>query len=83
MPVQYGDMVLPSVFVQTDHPALSLLGSQFAGWQIKGEDYSAIASGLARALALKPKDLYLKLNYKEESDTAVLVLETKKRRLNL
>ena len=75
-PVQYGDMVLPSVFVQTDHPALSLLGSQFAGWQIKGEGYTAIASGPARALALKPKDLYQKLNYKEESDTAVLVLET-------
>jgi methenyltetrahydromethanopterin cyclohydrolase len=75
-PIQYADTVLPSVFVQTDHPALSLLGSQFAGWQIKGENYSAIASGPARALALKPKDLYQKLNHKEESDTAVLVLET-------
>ncbi len=78
-PIQYGDIVLPSVFVQTDHPALSLLGSQFAGWQIKDEDFSAIASGPARALALKPKDLYEKLNYKEESDTAVLVLETEKK----
>jgi methenyltetrahydromethanopterin cyclohydrolase len=77
-PVQYGDLVLPSVFVQTDHPALSLLGSQFAGWQIKGGNYSAIASGPARALALKPKDLYIKLNYNEESDVAVLVLETEK-----
>lgn len=77
-PVQYGDLVLPSVFVQTDHPALSLLGSQFAGWQIKGDAYSAIASGPARALALKPKDLYLKLNHREESDKAVLVLETEK-----
>jgi methenyltetrahydromethanopterin cyclohydrolase len=78
-PVQYGDIVLPSVFVQTDHPALSLLGSQFAGWQIKGEDFSAIASGPARALALKPKDLYEKLAYKEESDIAVIVLETEKK----
>ncbi len=78
-PMQYGDMVLPSVFVQTDHPALSLLGSQFAGWQIKGEDFSAIASGPARALALKPKDLYEKLAYKEESDVAVLVMETEKK----
>ena len=77
-PVQYGDIILPSVFIQTDHPALSLLGSQFAGWQIKGENYSAIASGPARALALKPKDLYLKLNHKEESDLAVIVLETEK-----
>jgi len=76
MPVQYGDIVLPSVFVQTDHPALSLLGSQFAGWQIRGEGFSAIASGPARALALKPKDLYAKLKYQERSDVAVLVLET-------
>ena len=78
-PVQYGDMVLPSVFVQTDHPALSLLGSQFAGWQVKGENFSAIASGPARALSLKPKDLYEKLAYKEESDVAVIVLETEKK----
>jgi methenyltetrahydromethanopterin cyclohydrolase len=78
-PVQYGDIVLPSVFVQTDHPAISLLGSQFAGWQIKREDFSAIASGPARALALKPKDLYEKLEYKEESDAAVIVLEVEKK----
>ncbi len=77
-PIQYGDVVLPSVFVQTDHPALALLGSQFAGWQVKGEGFSAIASGPARALALKPKDLYEKLAYKEESDTAVIVLETER-----
>jgi len=76
MAIQYGNIVLPSVFIKTDYPALSLLASQFAGWQVKGEGYSAIASGPARALALKPKDLYEKLQFKEESDTAVLVLET-------
>jgi methenyltetrahydromethanopterin cyclohydrolase len=79
LPIQYGDIILPSVFVVTDHPALSTLASQFAGWQVKGEDFSAIASGPARALALKPKDLYEKLQYKDESDTAVLVLETEKK----
>jgi len=78
-PIQYGDMILPSVFVLTDHPALSTLASQFAGWQIKGEGFSAIASGPARALALKPKHLYEKLDYKEEASTAVLVLETEKK----
>jgi methenyltetrahydromethanopterin cyclohydrolase len=78
-PMQYGDIVLPSVFVITDHPALSTLASQFAGWQVKGEDFSAIASGPARALARKPKDLYEKLQYTEESDMAVLVLETEKK----
>jgi methenyltetrahydromethanopterin cyclohydrolase len=78
-PVQYGDLVLPSVFVTTDHPAISLLGSQFAGWQIKGENFSAIASGPARALALKPKALFEKLGHKEESEIAVIVLETEKK----
>jgi len=79
IPIQYGDVILPSVLVKTDYPALSTLGSQFAGWQVKVEDFSAIASGPARALALKPKSLYLKLNHNEESDSAVIVLETEKK----
>ena len=79
LPIQYGDVVLPSVYVQTDHPALSTLASQFAGWQIKASGFSAIGSGPARALALKPKKLYEKLAYKDESDTAILVLETDKK----
>ncbi len=78
LPIQYGDLVLSSVYVQTDHPALSTLGSQFAGWQIKSTEFSAIASGPARALALKPKSIYEEIKYKEESDTAVVVLETEK-----
>jgi methenyltetrahydromethanopterin cyclohydrolase len=78
-PIQYGDIMLPSIFVVTDHPALSTLASQFAGWQVKDGDFSAIASGPARALALKPKHIYEKLQYKEESDTAILVLETEKK----
>jgi methenyltetrahydromethanopterin cyclohydrolase len=79
LPVQYADIVLPSVYVQTDYPALSTLGSQFAGWQIKAPGFSAIGSGPARALALKPKKLYEKLGYKDEADSTVLVLETDKK----
>ena len=75
-PVQYGDVVLPSIYVQTDYPAIATLASQFAGWRIKVDKYSAIGSGPARALALKPKKLYKKLMYKENSEVAVLVLET-------
>ena len=78
-PAQYSDFVLPSIFVQTDHPAVSTLGSQFAGWQIKAGKYSAIGSGPARALALKPKELYEEIKYKDEADVAVLVLETSKK----
>ena len=78
-PANYGSFVLPSVFVQTDHPTIATLGSQFAGWHIKTEGYSAIGSGPARALALKPKVLYEEIQYKDHADVAVLVLETSKK----
>jgi methenyltetrahydromethanopterin cyclohydrolase len=77
--MQYGDVILPSIYVQTDYPAIATLASQFAGWRIKVNKYSAIGSGPARALALKPKELYEKLSYKENSEIAVLVLETNKK----
>ncbi len=79
IPVKYGDFALPSISVQTNHPAVATLGSQFAGWQIKADKYSAIGSGPARALSLKPKELYKKINYRDEADLAILVLETSKR----
>jgi len=70
--------VLPSIFVYTDHPAVATLGSQLAGWSIKVEKYFAMGSGPARALALKPKELYEKIGYRDEAEEAVLVLETSK-----
>jgi methenyltetrahydromethanopterin cyclohydrolase len=73
---QYGDMHLPSILVRTDHPAIATMGSQFADWQIKHEDFFAIGSGPARALARKDTQLYQKIDYKDKADTAVIVLET-------
>ena len=73
---KYGELELPSILVYTDHPAIAALGSQFAGWNIKDGDYSAIGSGPARALALKPKEIYEKIGYKDGSDKAIVVLET-------
>jgi methenyltetrahydromethanopterin cyclohydrolase len=75
---KYGKLELPSIFVYTDHPVIATLGSQYAGWQIKDGDYSAIGSGPARALALKPKEIYDKIGYSDVSDKAVVVLETDK-----
>ncbi len=77
-PKRYGDFELPSIFVHTDHPAVATLGSQFAGWQIKSGDFFGIGSGPARALAMKPRDIFDKIGYKDEADTAVMVLETAK-----
>lgn len=75
----YGELTFPSITVSTDYPAVAALGSQFAGWRIKEPDGSiAIGSGPARALALKPKDVYEEIGYKDTSDKAVLTLESNK-----
>jgi methenyltetrahydromethanopterin cyclohydrolase len=75
---KYGKLELPSIFVYTDHPVIAALGSQYAGWQIKEGDYFAIGSGPARALALKPKEIYDKIGYSDDFDKAIAVLETDK-----
>jgi methenyltetrahydromethanopterin cyclohydrolase len=73
----YGDITFPSITVSTDHPAIAALGSQFAGWRIKEPDGSiAIGSGPARALALKPKDVFEEIGYKDTCQNAVLTLES-------
>ncbi len=74
----FGELILPAISVYTDHPAVSTLGSQLAGWRVKFDDYVAVGSGPARALALKPKSVYKRIGYRDESSEAVLVLETSK-----
>lgn len=77
--IQYGDLTLPCTLVQTDHPAIATLGSQFAGWRIKVGEYFAMGSGPGRALALEPRNLYEALGYRDSSDVAILVLETERK----
>ena len=73
----FGAVTFPSITVSSDHPAIAMLGSQFAGWRIKEPNGSiAIGSGPARALALKPKDIFEEIGYKDSSDKAVLTLES-------
>lgn len=71
---------VPFAFVTeyTDHPAISCLGSQKAGWAIQVEKYFAMGSGPARALALKPKKTYERIEYEDDADVAVIALEASK-----
>jgi len=73
---RYENLEFPSITVSTDHPAIAALGSQFAGWRIKEAGSIAIGSGPARALALKPKEIYEEIGYQDSSDKAVLTLES-------
>jgi len=72
---QYGRSSLPTIHVSTDHPVVATLGSQLAGWHLTEGSFHAIASGPARALARKPKKIFLKIQYSETAKQAVIVLE--------
>jgi methenyltetrahydromethanopterin cyclohydrolase len=77
--VSLDDLVLPAISVYTDSPAVSLLGSQFAGWRISVGRYTAMGSGPARALSLKPRDLFDRIDYRDSFHEAVIVLEASTR----
>lgn len=65
------------VHVSVDRPAISCMGSQFAGWMVKVGDYFAMGSGPARAKAGQEK-IFDEINYRDNFEKAVIALETRK-----
>jgi methenyltetrahydromethanopterin cyclohydrolase len=76
-PVVVGPDTRPGVRVWTDHPAVSCMASQYAGWAIQVGTYFAMGSGPLRAHARVEKALFGKLGYAETARRGVLVLETR------
>jgi methenyltetrahydromethanopterin cyclohydrolase len=69
---------VPAIQVLTDHPTVACMGSQYAGWRISVGKFFGMGSGPARALGLKPKELYQEIDYKDDAEAAVLVMESSK-----
>jgi methenyltetrahydromethanopterin cyclohydrolase len=65
------------VQVWTDHPAQSLMASQYAGWVINPDGFFAMGSGPLRARARVETDLFARLGYAEDAARGVLVLESR------
>jgi methenyltetrahydromethanopterin cyclohydrolase len=74
-PLTMGGESWPGVHVWTDHPAVSCMASQYAGWAITPEGFFAMGSGPLRAKARVEKELFEKLAYAEDASRGVLVLE--------
>ncbi len=70
-----GEQSWPAVLVSTDHPAVSCMASQYAGWAISVDKFFAMGSGPLRAHARVEKELFEKLGYREAATRGVLVLE--------
>jgi methenyltetrahydromethanopterin cyclohydrolase len=67
---------IPHVELHTDHPALSLLCAQKAGWD-SFETYEGLGSGPARALVAEEEE-FARLGYREDGEFAVLCLESER-----
>ena len=65
------------VSVHSNHPILSCLGSQYAGWSLAHEKFFSLGSGPARAIAGR-EDLFKELGYRDQANAACLVLESEK-----
>jgi len=74
-PVAIGNESWPGLTVWTDHPMVSCMASQYAGWAISPEGFFAMGSGPLRAHARVEKELFAKLAYAETAEHGVLVLE--------
>jgi methenyltetrahydromethanopterin cyclohydrolase len=74
-PLQIGGAAWPGVTVWTDHPAESCMASQYAGWAVSVDKFFAMGSGPLRAHARVERELFQKLDYAEEAEHGVLVLE--------
>ncbi|HJR17709.1 MAG TPA: methenyltetrahydromethanopterin cyclohydrolase [Gemmatimonadales bacterium] len=76
-PIQIGTQSYAGLTVWTDHPAVSCMASQYAGWAISVGKFFAMGSGPLRAHARVERELFEKLSYQEETEEGVLVLETR------
>ena len=63
------------VVLHTETPLLACLASQYAGWRLSHGEFQALASGPGRALGSKEM-VFAELNYRDDADTACLILET-------
>jgi methenyltetrahydromethanopterin cyclohydrolase len=66
---------LPHVELATDHPALSCLCAQKAGWELGVDGFEGLGSGPARALVGRESE-FEAVGYYDEFDFAVLAVES-------
>jgi methenyltetrahydromethanopterin cyclohydrolase len=65
----------PAVAVRTDQPIAACMASQYAGWQIAGENFFAMGSGPMRAVRRR-EALFESIGFHESSADVVGVLES-------
>lgn len=76
--MNFGDFTIPALDIVVDNAPLGCMASQYAGWTISVGKFFALGSGPARALSLVEKKLFEELDYEDDSNVAIIALETAK-----
>jgi len=76
LPAEGEEAPLLKMQVTTSHPVLATLGCQAASWNINKKGFFGMASGPGRILAQKPSKVFELIEFREESQKAVLCIET-------
>ncbi|WP_255167565.1 methenyltetrahydromethanopterin cyclohydrolase [Natrononativus amylolyticus] len=72
---EIGGAPIPHVELSTDQPALALLCSQKASWELATEDFEGLGSGPARALVAEETE-FRTVGYTDAFDLTALAVET-------
>ena len=72
------ESIFPAVQVATSFPVLATLGCQAASWNVNKGDFFGMVCGPGRAIAQKPSKIFKLIDYKDESETAILCIESDK-----
>lgn len=82
--MRYGGVFLPAIVAYTDLPVI--IGVSLYVWtealpppHVETKEYAAWVSGPGKALRQKPDKVYEKLDYRDESDVAVLIAQPRGR----
>ncbi|NHJ84240.1 MAG: methenyltetrahydromethanopterin cyclohydrolase [Asgard group archaeon] len=78
LPITDNNSSFLRIQVASSHPTLAAIGCQAASWNINKDDFFGMACGPGRALAQKPSKVFKLLEYKDNSDIAILCIESDK-----
>jgi methenyltetrahydromethanopterin cyclohydrolase len=71
-----GDYYINFAQVYVDRPAIACLGCQKPAWKFKADGFVGTGYGPARAISQKPKAIYSAIDYSDDSEMAVINIET-------
>ncbi len=71
-----GDYYINFAQVYVDHPAVACLGCQKPGWKFKADGFAGTGYGPARTISQKPKAIYSAIDYSDDSEMAVINIES-------